>query len=261
MVRFACPRCGQTTNIEDRHVGRASLCGGCGAELRVAKSPTQSPIDIPAGPADVRSKQSTTALIGLLLFAVLLATVWYWTRHNKQFGATEDWSSITPTTNGEILVQLDQFQGLTTASVGGINDAQWKLLVGNGDGTYKDPSDKSDYAFYGCFQIFYKGSTLQTPAPSIYFQLTHYDPNSHVDMPTDYFYFLIDGQRSPAKVISSHEDFGAVEIPTTTALDMAHAESVEFEAGDSQFKLTDRQLQGLRDFLSAIGFKNVGKPG
>jgi hypothetical protein len=74
------------------------------------------------------------------------------------------------------------------------------------------------------------------------------------DVPTDSLLFLIDGQRASAKVISSGSVAATAEIPIDLALSMANAHSVEIESGSEQLKMTDYQMQGLRKFLTAIGF-------
>jgi hypothetical protein len=35
---------------------------------------------------------------------------------------------------------------------------------------------------------------------------------------------------------------------------------VELESGDYQYKLTDHEVAGLRDFLSDLGFRNLQPP-
>jgi hypothetical protein len=253
---FKCPRCREPFDADAQEVGQGHQCRKCEAEIR-------KPIDAPAGNPGIKKLRRKTrnrlpaSLIAALLTATFVTSACYRAAPSTPNPAVPSWSPVTPQSSGEVTIQYDGFKNVTRASIGGIKNGQWKLLVSNGDGTYKSPLANIDYGYYAEFDYSYDGSALQNAPPLVFFELTNYDPDIHMAMPTDFFFFLIDGQRASAKIFSSQPDDATVEIPIDLAITLANAHSVEIEAGSEQFKLTDHELQGLRDFLAALGFQGV----
>jgi DNA-directed RNA polymerase subunit RPC12/RpoP len=162
MISFACPRCGQTINIDENHAGKRGVCKTCGAELRVPmmSSPSPKPVSVMDAP---QKRNSPKLWFILLVIFIVLGCTCFWLIRGSSGPASLNWSPITPTASPEVSVQYDRFQDTTTASLGGIGDKQWRLLVANGDGTYKSVSDTINDGYYVSFKLFYKGNAIQSP--------------------------------------------------------------------------------------------------
>jgi hypothetical protein len=186
-------------------------------------------------------------LCGLILLGLLSAYL----THRSLGRAQSIHAFNKPQSVGQARLDYDQIKDVSTVSVGAIDDPDWRMLIGNGDGTYKQPTG-SKFGTFVEFEASLHGTAMSEPPPIVCHvveSLGEFDD----EMPDDNLYFLVDGHRFSAPVVDSRRGYAAARLSPDQTSTIAQAKSVEIEAGNLQYMLTDYQISGLRDLAKTLG--------
>jgi hypothetical protein len=253
MATIECPHCGQSQSAQHPEGGRSIVCSRCRAEFHVSvKTSDWGSAPSRTGSGTSRSSTGRWLFLAFPMAAILAVIAVILAR-----ALFPKWNPVTPQSTDSVQVTYDRLKDKSQVSVGGIDDANWRLAISSGDGKYVNPEPNSQFGVYLGFEYPFAGTIINRRPESIVLTLGELEESdlNEIGMPSDSIYLLVNGQRTSYQVLAAGSHSASAIVPTTLVVSMATAQSVEIEAGNGKYKLTPQQIRELHEFIQVLGIE------